>query len=115
MENGHKLAGLIMANDSDYKRSHMLIHQTKRLQSPCLMVTNHDATMMPTMKLAPNKDGESVPFEFDRVLADVPCSGDATLRKNPMVWKNWTHGGAMPLHQYVRIATLIIVYIMMDH
>ncbi|KAF9436806.1 hypothetical protein BGZ76_002948 [Entomortierella beljakovae] len=91
--------GLILANDSDYRRSHMLIHQTKRLQSPCLMVTNHDASMMPTMSLAPNNAGDVVPFEFDRVLADVPCSGDATLRKNPMVWNTWAHGGSMGLHQ----------------
>ncbi|KAF9428163.1 hypothetical protein BGZ94_003204 [Podila epigama] len=90
--------GLILANDADYRRSHMLIHQTKRLQSPCLMVTNHDASLMPSLKLAPNKNGEVLPFQFDRVLCDVPCSGDATLRKNPMVWSNWTHGGAMGLH-----------------
>ncbi|KAF9159437.1 hypothetical protein BGX21_003100 [Mortierella sp. AD011] len=97
----HKIVpgGLILANDADYRRSHMLIHQTKRLQSPCLMVTNHDASMMPSLTLAPNKAGEVVPFEFDRVLADVPCSGDATLRKNPMVWNSWAHGGAMGLHQ----------------
>ena len=99
LEINNKTAGLILANDADYRRSHMLIHQTKRLQSPCLMVTNHDASMMPSLKLAPNKSGEVVPFEFDRVLADVPCSGDATLRKNPMVWTKWTHGGAMGLHQ----------------
>ncbi|KAF9934036.1 hypothetical protein FBU30_003546 [Linnemannia zychae] len=92
-------SGLILANDADYRRSHMLIHQTKRLQSPCLMVTNHDASLMPSLKLAPNKSGEVVPFEFDRVLADVPCSGDATLRKNPMIWTKWTHGSAMGLHQ----------------
>ncbi|KAF9183005.1 hypothetical protein BGZ51_004308 [Haplosporangium sp. Z 767] len=91
-------AGLVLANDADYKRSHMLIHQTKRLQSPCLLVTNHDASMMPSLKLAPNNKGEVLPLEFDRVLADVPCSGDATLRKNPMVWLKWTHGGAMGLH-----------------
>ncbi|KAG0002156.1 hypothetical protein BGZ65_002881, partial [Modicella reniformis] len=83
----------------DYRRSHMLIHQTKRLQSPCLIVTNHDASMMPSLKLAPNKSGESLPFKFDRVLADVPCSGDGTLRKNPLVWRSWAHGGAMGLHQ----------------
>ncbi|ORY95172.1 S-adenosyl-L-methionine-dependent methyltransferase [Lobosporangium transversale] len=91
-------SGLIVANDADYRRSHMLIHQTKRLQSPCLIVTNHDASLMPSLKLAPNKAGDIIPFEFDRVLADVPCSGDATLRKNPMIWTNWTHGGAMGLH-----------------
>ncbi|KAF9350900.1 tRNA (cytosine(34)-C(5))-methyltransferase [Mortierella sp. AD094] len=61
----HKVVpgGLILANDADYRRSHMLIHQTKRLQSPCLMVTNHDASMMPSLALAPNKAGEVVPFE----------------------------------------------------
>lgn len=27
---------------------------------------------------------------FDRVLADVPCSGDGTLRKNPDLWLRWS-------------------------
>ncbi|KAF9158770.1 tRNA (cytosine(34)-C(5))-methyltransferase [Actinomortierella ambigua] len=103
--------GLILANDADNKRSYMLIHQTKRLQSPCLMVTNHDATLMPWLRIA--KDGDdgaeetieeddgktTKSLQFDRVLADVPCSGDGTVRKNPTVWKNWTFGGAMGLHQ----------------
>ena len=26
-------------------------------------------------------------FKFDRVLCDVPCSGDGTLRKNIALWK----------------------------
>ncbi|KAG0232666.1 tRNA (cytosine(34)-C(5))-methyltransferase [Actinomortierella wolfii] len=105
--------GLILANDADSRRSYMLIHQTKRLQSPCLMVTNHDASLMPWLRIAKEK-GEEVGIEateeeddgkptrslqFDRVLADVPCSGDGTVRKNPTIWNNWTFGGAMGLHQ----------------
>jgi 16S rRNA C967 or C1407 C5-methylase (RsmB/RsmF family) len=31
-----------------------------------------------------------VPLKFDRVLCDVPCSGDGTMRKSPNLWKEWT-------------------------
>jgi 16S rRNA C967 or C1407 C5-methylase (RsmB/RsmF family) len=45
------LAGIVIANDSDAKRSYMLVHQTKRLRSPCLLVTNHDAQHFPNIHL----------------------------------------------------------------
>merc|ERR1712142_874205 len=32
--------GLVVANDSDNSRCYMLVHQAKRLQSPCLVITN---------------------------------------------------------------------------
>lgn len=28
-------------------------------------------------------------MKFDRILCDVPCSGDGTLRKNLGLWKNF--------------------------
>jgi hypothetical protein len=31
-------------------------------------------------------------FLFARIVCDVPCSGDGTLRKNPNVWDNWHPG-----------------------
>ena len=94
--------GLVIANDADYKRAQMLIHQVKRLSSPNLVVTNHDATMFPSIKIP--SDGTSSGdhrkaryLKFDRILADVPCSGDGTCRKNVNVWKDWTPGNALGL------------------
>lgn len=91
-----RATGLLIANDSDYKRAHMLTHQMKRLNSPNLIVTNHDATMFPSIKL-PSKTAPRSYLKFDRILADVPCSGDGTCRKNFNVWKDWTPGNALGL------------------
>lgn len=95
--------GLLIANDVDYKRAHMLVHQMKRLSSPNIIVTNHDATIFPSIKLPSevSEDGKTVPnryLKFDRILADVPCSGDGTSRKNIEIWRNWTPSNALGLH-----------------
>lgn len=100
-DNG-RTTGLLIANDADYKRAHMLVHQMKRLNSPNLIVTNHDATMYPSIKLPsePIREGGETRnkyLKFDRILADVPCSGDGTCRKNVNVWKDWNPGNALGL------------------
>lgn len=94
-----RATGLLIANDADYKRGHMLVHQLKRLSSPNLIVTNHDATQFPSIRL-PNPDNPSKHkyLKFDRILADVPCSGDGTFRKNVNLWNDWTPGNALGLH-----------------
>src|ERR1700733_6394981 len=98
-----RATGLLIANDVDYKRAHMLVHQMKRLSSPNIIVTNHDATIYPSIKLPsqPSEDGKAIPnryLKFDRILADVPCSGDGTSRKNIEIWRNWTPSNALGLH-----------------
>ncbi|XP_023219253.1 tRNA (cytosine(34)-C(5))-methyltransferase-like [Centruroides sculpturatus] len=45
------LDGVVVANDVDNKRCYMLVHQAKRLHSPCFIITNHDASQMPNIKI----------------------------------------------------------------
>lgn len=87
--------GLVVANDSDTDRAYMLMHQCRRLNSPLLIVTTHQGQMFPKISgdSKIKKDGY-----FDRVLCDVPCSGDGTLRKNPAIWGKWSTSSALALH-----------------
>ncbi|KAG8216542.1 S-adenosyl-L-methionine-dependent methyltransferase [Butyriboletus roseoflavus] len=86
--------GLLIANDSDSRRSHLLIHQSARLPSPAFMVTNLDASIFPVLRsttIEGRRSAKKTPNHllFDRILCDVPCSGDGTLRKNIGIWKRW--------------------------
>ncbi|KAI8990721.1 cytosine-5--methyltransferase [Trametes punicea] len=103
-------SGLLIANDSDYKRTHLLIHQSSRLPSPALMVTNLDASIYPAIKIPSEQTTfpastkarvaakRQYQLMFDRILCDVPCSGDGTLRKNPGIWKHWSPMDGNGLH-----------------
>lgn len=86
--------GLVIANDADQQRSYLLYHQVRRILSPALIVTNNDGTSIPPLRFG---SGQEIRL-FDRILADVPCSGDGTLRKNPMLWRHWSTGLAIGLH-----------------
>lgn len=44
-------AGVVIANDIDNQRCYMLVHQAKRLNSPCAIITNHDAAIMPNFHI----------------------------------------------------------------
>lgn len=107
--------GLLIANDSDAKRCHMLVHQSlHRIPAAGMMVSNHDATQLPGLRLPisvrqVDENGLEVPVEvgpkqkfqsllYDRILADVPCSGDGTLRKNLGIWRDWSPGNGQGLH-----------------
>ncbi|NIS59733.1 MAG: NOL1/NOP2/sun family putative RNA methylase [Proteobacteria bacterium] len=68
-------SGLIVANDSKEKRIRALEHNIKRLG-----ITNVVTTVFP---------GQNFPqrWRFERVLADVPCSGEGTFRFPPSTKK----------------------------
>ncbi|CAA6665001.1 unnamed protein product [Spirodela intermedia] len=82
--------GLVIANDVDVQRCNLLIHQTRRMCSANLIVTNHEAQHFPAV---------TNQLLFDRVLCDVPCSGDGTLRKAPDIWRKWNSGMGNGLHR----------------
>ncbi|KAG3121435.1 tRNA (cytosine(34)-C(5))-methyltransferase [Phytophthora idaei] len=91
---GKTLTGVVVANDVDLKRAYMLVHQSKRISSPALLVTCHEAQNIPFL----GTDGTESEGVFDRILCDAPCSGDGTLRKNPLIWKNWSAKNGIALH-----------------
>lgn len=86
-ENQLSSEGAVVANDADLKRSWMLVHQLRRFGSPKLIVTHHEAQHFPKFMM------------FDRVLCDVPCSGDGTLRKAPDMWRRWNSDMGISLHR----------------
>ncbi|CCW60080.1 unnamed protein product [Phytomonas sp. EM1] len=114
--------GLIVANELDTKRANMLVHQVKRMQLlfPFALFTNHDARYFPDIVMEGNIRNKAdlqrhSPLEedsnvgsilrFDKVLCDVVCSGDGTLRKAPHIFKIWSPREAMSLQRIqIRIA-----------
>ncbi|XP_028410148.1 tRNA (cytosine(34)-C(5))-methyltransferase-like [Dendronephthya gigantea] len=91
--------GFVIANDIDPKRCYMLVHQSRRIHSPCCLVTNHDAASFPDINIKQEGSEEVSPMLFDRILCDVPCSGDGTMRKNPQIWKKWNPEIGVNLHK----------------
>ncbi|XP_052816102.1 RNA cytosine-C(5)-methyltransferase NSUN2-like [Mya arenaria] len=89
--------GYVVANDADNKRCYLMTHQVKRLQSPNCMIINHDARILPNMFTSKSEDAEVI--KYDRILCDVPCSGDGTVRKNPDIWSKWHINGGYNLHR----------------
>ena len=83
--------GVVVANDADPMRCYTLVKRTASLgaRSAALVVTCHGAQRMP---LLPGGSG------FDRIICDVPCTGDGTTRKHPEVFGRWEVALAMRQH-----------------
>ncbi|KAF7455835.1 tRNA (cytosine(34)-C(5))-methyltransferase [Cryptosporidium felis] len=95
--------GFVIANDLDTRRAHMLIHHTRHLNSPSLIVTTHSADHFPDIYLDNSQLNQmKKKFFFDRILCDVPCSSDGTLRKNPNLFAKWSISFSLGLHKLQR-------------
>jgi len=86
-------SGVVIANEFDPSRCDKLVSNVGRVMSPCLITVNHEGGAFPELQIADNKK-----LLFDRIVCDVPCSGDGTIRKNPNVWDNWTPGSGNSRH-----------------
>jgi 16S rRNA C967 or C1407 C5-methylase (RsmB/RsmF family) len=92
---------MVVANDASYKRACLLAGHTRSLRSASLIVTNHDAQHFPiTLPLSLTNQSHAHRLWFDRVLCDVPCSGDGTFRKLARTeMPAWSPIFAQRLHQ----------------
>lgn len=95
-DSGHD-RGFVVANDASEQRGYMLVHQLQRLGLTNAAVTCHAGQDFPGLYDASTGRLQVVDV-FDRVLCDVPCTGDGTIRKNRDLWRRWSPGGALTLH-----------------
>mmetsp|Transcript_31298 Transcript_31298/g.95724 ORF Transcript_31298/g.95724 Transcript_31298/m.95724 type:complete len:511 (+) Transcript_31298:788-2320(+) len=92
--------GLVVANDVNPLRAYVLAHRLKNLTNGAgaplnMIVVSHRGQRFPRL----GDDGLAIGVgPFDKVLCDVPCSGDGTLRKEPSLWGNWRPGLGLALH-----------------
>ncbi|RHY32998.1 hypothetical protein DYB32_001986 [Aphanomyces invadans] len=90
--------GMVVANDMNKKRAYMLVHRLSRNTLQSAVVTCGPGQLFPGLYTSDNDRGVLQPTNvFDRVLCDVPCSGDGTLRKSQTLWKEWHIGQGLTL------------------
>lgn len=83
-------SGLLVANDASLGRAISLNHrlQSPNVCSPYTIVTSVDGRWWPSLG----------GLRFDRVLVDVPCSGDGMRRKRHANTPPWRASRALELH-----------------
>lgn len=89
--------GCVIANDADYSRAQMLIHQINRSGTAGMAVINHPGQFLPELYTA-KVNHIKQKFHFDKILCDVPCSGDGATRKLPIKWAKWHTSDGISLH-----------------
>ena len=86
-------SGFVIANEIEESRAYMLTHQLMRLNEGNVLIVSHAGQSLPDLE-TPAQSA----FLFDRIICDVPCSGDAAIRKIPSKWKRWSPYDGISLH-----------------
>ena len=86
--------GMVVANDADPVRINTLKERYNCSQNPSLLLTCSKAEDLAS--LICKYDNENV--LFDRIVADVPCSGDGTIRKFPHIYRLFRSRRSLDLH-----------------
>lgn len=74
--------GTIIANDKDIERISILSANLEKVGASNVIVTRHDAVQL-CEKL------KKLNMKFDKILVDVPCSGEGNIRSNPSTFLTW--------------------------
>jgi len=74
--------GTIIANDKDIDRISILSANLEKVGASNVIVTRHDGVQL-CEKL------KKLGFKADKILADVPCSGEGNLRSSPKTLLTW--------------------------
>lgn len=84
-------SGFVVANELDAERSYVLSKRCAALRTAAgsCVITCHRAQIFPAPRLDP---------VFDRIICDVPCSGDGTFRKYRDKWRHWHPHQGRQLH-----------------
>lgn len=64
-------SGYVIANDVDNKRCYMLVHQAKRLNSPCVAVINHDSAILPNLHATLSDGSTEQVYYLKSVLLNI--------------------------------------------
>ena len=80
---------MVVANDANPVRCYTLVKRCAHLGSAAaaVAVTCHRAQRLPRPAAG-----------YDRIVCDVPCSGDGTVRKQPEVFARWEPLLGLRLH-----------------
>lgn len=88
--------GVLVCNEKDRaKATQTLPARLKRYHAPNVLCMRCDGTHWPRVYRHVGHDSNDQDWgslRFDRVICDVPCSGDGTVRKEPSVATTWSSG-----------------------
>ena len=104
--------GLVIANDCNLKRSFVIANRCNvlGLNTQRLAVIHHKGQRIPNVAIEASSMSSTLQArsgrnaivveegQFDRIICDVPCSGDGTIRKDNIVWHRWHPEFSMELH-----------------
>eukprot|EP00439_Symbiodinium_sp_Y106_P049607 s1525_g6.t1 len=108
--------GAVLSADNDPQRCCLTLHRVLgKAASPASCAALANAAHFPV--LLDQMDTELVDsgfgrLDFDRILADVPCSGDGTARKNTQVFRGWSRREALELSSLQRRILLRGLYLL---